>query len=120
MLHDFRDELTTGCPGASIAFVESVRKAYGILFEDDQTIPVNTQNVVNSDTADTIPAQLRTAQATAKEVETQQKELDALKKTEAEQVQNLRDSLAVASNDTQDAQGANQDTNQQGTQNATA
>lgn len=108
------DELLSECQGASGIFRESVVKGFNSLFEDDQTtgtanqqaqddtVPVDTSNVVNSSEANTIPAQLRTAQTAAKAVETEEKKLADLKKTANDQVQNLRDTLAVASNDTQE------------------
>ena len=110
-----RMELLSTCHESPKFFRESVDCAFVALFEDDttsgqtqgqdQTIPVNTQNVVSSDTADTIPAQLKDAQTSAKAVETEQQKLSDMQKTADEKVQNLRDTLAVASNDTQNTQG---------------
>ena len=123
-------ELLKDCDGAYGIFRESVIKAYSSLFEDDQatgtttqqaqndTVPVDTSNVVNSTAANTIPAQLKTAQTTAKAVETEEKKLEDLKKTAGEQVQNLRDTLAIASNDTQGQSSQNTQNNQQGQANA--
>ena len=58
-----------------------------------------------------IPAQLKTAQTAAKAVETEEKKLADLKKTANDQVQNLRDTLAVASNDTQEQNNQQDQTN---------
>lgn len=106
-----RRAIVRSCKGASDIFTESVASAYSALFEDgevagqenqqDQTVPVNAQNVVNSDAANTIPAQLKDAQTTAQAVETEKQKLDALQKTASEKVENLKDTLAVASADTQ-------------------
>lgn len=117
MVSTLKKELIECCRGTSLGFTEGVLRACRVLFEDEQNqkIPVDTQNVVNSDVADTIPAQLKTAQTTAKQVETEQQKLDALKKTADEQVNNLRDTLAVASSENQ----SNQNQNGTGTTNAT-
>jgi len=94
-----RMELMESCSGATEAFAESVSGAFSVLFEDGETIPVNVDNLVNSQEADAIPAQLRTAQATARTAEAQEKELGDTKDTLGEQVKNLRDTLGIASQD---------------------
>ena len=100
MLNDkdvLRREIVRSCSGATAAFTESA--AFSVLFEDGEIIPVNVANLVNSPAADTIPAQLRTAQATAKNAQAQEKELEDTKGTLGEQVQTLRDTLGIASQD---------------------
>lgn len=102
MLNDkdvLRREIVRSCSGATAAFTESVSAAFSVLFEDGEIIPVNVANLVNSPAADTIPAQLRTAQATAKNAQAQEKELEDTKGTLGEQVQTLRDTLGIASQD---------------------
>lgn len=113
------DELLSECRGTTWVFRKSIVEAYNSLFEDDQstqasqdsTVPVNTDNVVNSASADAIPAQLKTAQTAAKAVTAEEKKLEDLKKTANDTKQTLQDTLNVASNDTQ-AQQSNQNTQQ--------
>jgi hypothetical protein len=89
------------CGDAPGYFAESVSAAFTAMFEDGETIPVNVDNLVKSDEADTIPAQLKSAQDAAK--------------TADDKVRNLRDTLGIASKDTNGVTGT-----QQGTTNATA
>lgn len=99
------EELALSCVGAPSAFIESMVAGYSAIFESDaanpqggnETVPVNTQNVVGSEEASAIPAQLKAAQDSAKAVDAEQEKLDSLKATADQQVQDLRDTLAVAS-----------------------
>lgn len=90
-IESLRREVVESCKGAPGFFTESVSRAFVAIFEGDETIPVNVDNLVKSEEADAIPAQLKTAQQAAKTAETQ--------------VQNLRDTLGIASQDADGGQG---------------
>lgn len=109
--------IVKSCGDAPGYFVESVSGAFGALFEDDQTIPVKPQNLATNPDANTIPAQLKDAQTAAKNLETEKQKTEELQTTLNEKVSNLRDTLGVASQDTQESTGA---ATTQGTTNATA
>ena len=114
------DEIKDTCKDAPDTFTESVVAAYRSLFEDGestnrqqltpeqqqnaQPVPVNTQNVVSSDAASTIPAQLTAARAAQTAVDEEKKKLDELQSKADDQIGNLRDTLAVASGENADAQ----------------
>lgn len=107
--------------GISGMMAECVGRAMSIIFEDaevqpqtpnagvpsntsnpqqqqaSQPIPVNAQNVVNSQDAKTLPAQLVAAQGTAEKLAKAKADVDALQKVSDEQVSKLRDTLAVSS-----------------------
>lgn len=112
--------IVKSCGNAPGYFVESVSDAFTALFEDDQTIPVNTQNLATNPDANAIPAQLKDAQTAAKNLETEKAKTDALQDTLNEKVANLRDTLGVASQESGDSSGTTETNNQQGTTNATA
>lgn len=101
------DYIVKDCTDRTGRMQESVRMACARLFEsslstevdENELVPVDTGNVVNSEAAKSIPAQLTTAQATAKAVEDEQNKLNELKQTAEQQVDTLRDTLAIASQD---------------------
>ena len=117
------EEILNACEGTPRMFGESVVSAYRHLFEDGeqpvqqqqaqqtekqqqnaQPIPVNAQNVVSSDAASTIPAQLTAAQAAQTAVDEEKKKLAELQTKADNQIGNLRDTLAVASEEKPDGQ----------------
>lgn len=114
------DEIKDTCKDAPGPFTESVVAACRYLFEDGesvnqqqltpeqqqnaQPVPVNTQNVVSSDAASTIPAQLTAAQAAQTAVDEEKKKLAELQSKADDQIGNLRDTLAVASEGKPDVQ----------------
>ena len=109
------EEILNACEGTPRMFGESVVSAYRHLFEDGEQpvqqqqpyapqIQVNAQNVVSSDAASTIPAQLTAAQAAQTAVDEEKKKLAELQTKADNQIGNLRDTLAVASEEKPDGQ----------------
>ena len=107
------------CYGVPSAFAESVLGAYRAIFEQEQPqqtgsqqqqqqqpVPVNTDNLVGSQEADAIPGMLKTAQQAQDQADNLKEQQQKLQATADQQKQNLRDALAVASNDTGDQQNA--------------
>lgn len=104
------------CYGVPSAFAESVLDAYRAIFEQEQPqqtgsqqqqpVPVNTDNLVGSQEADAIPGMLKTAQQAQDQADNLKEQQQKLQATADQQKQNLRDALAVASNDTGDQQNA--------------
>ena len=101
-----KSEIVKMCEGAPKAFTESVLSAYRTLFESEeqqqqqQPVPVNMQNVVNSEEANAIPAMLKDAQTAQKAAETEADKAKQMQDAADGKIQNLRDTLAVASQDT--------------------
>jgi hypothetical protein len=93
------------CGDASSAFTESVSTAFSVLFENDQTIPVNASNLPKNDEANAIPAQLKDAQAAQKTLSEQEKKTEEAQTNLNNKVSNLRDTLGIASQDTSGTAG---------------
>jgi len=111
-------EIIRMCEGAPKAFTESVISAYRTLFENDnavtagttqqqqqpqqqpqQPVPVNPQNVVNSEEANAIPGMLKDAQVAQKAADAETDKAKQMQDVANGKIQNLRDTLAVASQD---------------------
>ena len=110
-----KSEIIRMCEGAPKAFTESVISAYRTLFENDnattagttqqqqqqqqQPVPVNAQNVVNSEEANAIPGMLKDAQTAQKAADAETDKAQQMQDVADGKIQNLRDTLAVASQD---------------------
>ena len=94
-----KQDIESICEGTPGAFAESVLGAYGAIFEQenpqqkqDDTVPVDTDSLASSDTADALPGLIKAAQQAQQQVDTVQQQADKAK-------QDLRDALAVAGNE---------------------
>jgi len=92
-----KQDIESLCEGTPGAFTESVLGAYEAIFEQeeqqkDETVPVDADSLVNSDSADAIPALLKTAQQAQEQADQLQGQADKAK-------QDLRDALAVSGNE---------------------
>ena len=107
-----KQDIESICDGTPGAFAESVLGAYSAIFEQedtqqkqDDTVPVDTDSLASSDTADALPGLIKAAQQAQQQADTVQQQADKAK-------QDLRDALAIAGND--------QETQNNGQQNAQA